>query len=208
MAKKVSRLSPLRLCTVYLRKEEEVSSVWHKKETVTSHHTHTQHQQRECSFIVFSIPFLSLVKKRQKFLSRLFEMRIIKKNKTSLVLFFFWSLLWQWWPSSSPNIASQGNNNQITFLLFVAVRVIEYFQNIQIKRSCSQQERRTQIASSGSVNIISFGCCFFFYCLLLNKRQRKTTTTTMFVVLYYLRDCVVSVSLLLKKVYIFSLDSI
>jgi hypothetical protein len=100
--------------------------------------------------------------------------------------------LWQSWPSSSPGIASQGNNNQITFFLlclFLCECVIEYFR---IQKEVLQ-ERRTRMAGSGPANIISS-----FYCL--KKKKKEKTTRKQQCLLCYITYRIVSISLFFQKV--------
>jgi hypothetical protein len=103
--------------------------------------------------------------------------------------------LWQSWPSSSPGIASQGNNNQITFFLlclFLCECVIEYFR---IQKEVLQ-ERRTRMAGSGPANIISS-----FYCL--KKKKKEKTTRKQQCLLCYITYRIVSISLFFQKVIFF-----
>lgn len=109
-----------------------------------------------------------------------------------IFIFFGW-LLWQSWPSSSPGIASQGNNNQITFfLLSLCECVIEYFR---IQKEVLQ-ERRTRMAGSGPANIISSSS---FYCLKKKKKKKKTTRKQQ-CLLCYITYRIVSISLFFQKV--------
>lgn len=112
-----------------------------------------------------------------------------------IFIFFGW-LLWQSWPSSSPGIASQGNNNQITFfLLSLCECVIEYFR---IQKEVLQ-ERRTRMAGSGPANIISSSS---FYCLKKKKKKKKTTRKQQ-CLLCYITYRIVSISLFFQKVIFF-----
>jgi len=127
----------------------------------------------------------------------------INNKKTSLVLFLFFfvggrgCLLWQWRPSSSPDIASQGNNNQITFfLLCLCVCVIEYFR---IQKEVLQ-ERRTRMAGSGPANIISSAASSFIVCILRTAKYNNVCC----VILPTGLRCVY---LCLKVIFFFLLDS-